>query len=96
MVDAVERLRVAEPVGLAGFLLAGVVALALGTWSVLSVLVGLPDYLVRGAGVVDEVSFGLVLLRGLLGLALAVAVVLGWLYVASVGYGRLEAALGRP
>jgi hypothetical protein len=95
MFDAVQRVRVVELLGLAALLLAGVVGVALGTWSFLSVFAELPGLVVRNTGVVDEVSDGLVLVSGLLGLALAVVVMLGWLSVASVAYGRLKRLLGR-
>ncbi|WP_440989513.1 hypothetical protein [Haloarchaeobius baliensis] len=94
MFDAIERVRAAELFGLAVFLLVGVVAVALGTWSFLSIFVELPDLVVQNTGVVDEVSFGLVLASGLVGLGLAVVVMLGWLYVASTAYGLLKTRLG--
>ncbi|WP_256301178.1 hypothetical protein [Haloarchaeobius salinus] len=95
MFDVVERVRAAELFGLAVFLLVGVVAVALGTWSFLSIFVELPDLVVQNVGVVDEVSFGVVLASGLVGLGLAVVVMLGWLAVASTAYGWLKARLGR-
>ncbi|MFC4407650.1 hypothetical protein [Haloarchaeobius iranensis] len=94
MFDAVERVRLVELVGLAAFLLAGVVGVALGTWSFLSVFVELPDLVVQHVGVVDEVSYPLVLVSGLVGLALAVVLMLGWLYVASTAYGWLKGLVG--
>ena len=51
MFDAVERVQLVEVVGLAAFLLVGVVGVALGTWSFLSVFVELPD-------VGDEIAAG--------------------------------------
>ena len=95
MYDVIERVRAAELFGLAVFLLVGAVAVALGTWSFLSIFVELPDLVVQNMGVVNEVSFGLVLASGLVGLGLAVVVMLGWLYVASTAYGWVKTRLGR-
>ena len=94
MFDAVERVQLVEVVGLAAFLLVGVVGVALGTWSFLSVFVELPDLVVQQVGGLDEVSYPLVLLSGLLGLVLAVVLMLGWLYVASAAYGWLRSLVG--
>lgn len=94
MFDAVERVQLVEVVGLAAFLLVGVVGVALGTWSFLSVFVELPDLVVQQVGGLDEVSYPLVLLSGLLGLVLAVVLMLGWLYVASAAYGWLKSLVG--
>lgn len=95
MADAPGGVRIAELAGLAAFLLAAVVAVAIGAWSFLSVLVGLPDYLVRATDAVSGVSFGLVLASGLLGLVVSVVLMVGWLAVASMAYGRLKGLLGR-
>lgn len=94
MFDAVERVQLVEVVGLAAFLLVGVAGVALGTWSFLSVFVELPDLVVQQVGGLDEVSYPLVLLSGLLGLVLAVVLMLGWLYVASAAYGWLRSLVG--
>jgi uncharacterized membrane protein len=94
MFDAVERVRIVELVGLGAFLVAGVVTFALGTWSFLSVLDGLPVLVVQNTGAVDEVSFGLVFVSALLGLGFATVGMLGWLCVTSLAYGCVKALVG--